>query len=64
MPVTTASGKLTGGMGVAVGVGSGVGEGLGDGTMLGLGVVQPTSSAATATALTPRSVAEGFTALS
>jgi len=62
MPVTTASGKLTGGMGVAVGVGWGLGVALGDG--LGLGVAHPTSSVRTATAVTPRSDAGGFTALS
>jgi hypothetical protein len=64
MPVTTASGKLTGGTGVAVGVGWGVGVGLGDGTRLGLGVTHPTSSVTTATAVTPRSDAGGFTRLS
>jgi len=63
MPVTTASGKLTG-LGVAVGVGWSVGVGLGDGTRLGLGLAHPTSSVMTATAVTPRSVAGRFTPLS
>jgi hypothetical protein len=62
MPVTTASGKATSGMGVAVGVGWGVGLGLGDG--LGLGPAHPTSMVTTATAVTPRRYAGRFTALS
>ena len=65
-PVTTARGKLAGGatVGVGTGVGSSEGEGLADGVRLGLGVAHPTSRVRTATAVTPRSVAGGFTALS
>jgi hypothetical protein len=64
-PVTTASGKLAaarGGVGMAVGSSDGVG--VAEGTRLGLGVAHPTSMVKTATAVTPRSVAGGFTALS
>jgi hypothetical protein len=65
-PVTTASGKLAGGatVGVGMAVGWGDGETLADGRRLGLGVAHPTSRVRTATAVTPRSVAGGFTALS
>jgi hypothetical protein len=62
MPVTTASGKVTSGTGVAVGDGDGLGVALGDGRRLGLGLTHPTSSVTTAMAVTPRSVAGGFTA--
>jgi hypothetical protein len=64
MPVTAASGKATGGMGVAVGVAVGIGVAVGDGTRLGLGFTHPTSSVTTATAVTPRSDPGGFTPLS
>src|SRR5439155_1792221 len=63
IPVTTASGKLTGGIAVAVGVGPGLGVGLGDGRGVGLGLAHPTMSVTTARAVTPRSSAGGFTAL-
>ena len=55
MPVTTASGKLTSGMGVAVGVGWGVGVAAAPGvvgTRLGLAFTHPTSNVTAATAAT------------
>jgi len=61
-PVTTASGKVTSGMGLAVGDGDGVGIALGDGTRLGLGLAHPTNIVKTATAVRRRTVAMGFTA--
>jgi hypothetical protein len=62
--VTTASGKLTGGMGVGDGDGLGDGVALGDGVRLGLWLPQATSRMTTATAVTPRRIAGGFTPLS
>jgi hypothetical protein len=65
-PVTTAIGKLAGGatVGVGMAVGSSDGDALPEGTRLGLEVAHPTSRVRIATAVTPRSVAGGFTALS
>jgi hypothetical protein len=64
MPVTTASGKVTGGETVGLAVADGDGRRVGLAlTRLGLGLAHPTSSVTTATAATPRSVAGVFTAL-
>jgi hypothetical protein len=66
MPVTTASGKVTGGIGVGVGDGWSVGAAVGEGTSvgLGLGLEHPTSSVTTATAVTRRNDAGALTPLS
>jgi len=66
MPVTTASGKGTGGVGVGatVGDGTGVGVTLGEGTGVGLTVPHPARSATATTTTARRNVARVFTALS
>jgi hypothetical protein len=66
MPVTTASGKLTGGTGVGLGEAVGVGWGVGVAVAVGLGVVleHPTSSDTIAATVSPRQVAVAFTAVS
>jgi hypothetical protein len=68
MPVTTASGKVMGGEGVALGVavadGSGVGVGSADGDPLGLGDPHAARSINTRPTATPRTAAGVFTAVS
>jgi pantoate kinase len=66
MPVTTASGKGTGGTGVGVTVGEGtdVGVTLGEGRGVGLTAPHPATSATATTTAALRNVARIFTALS
>jgi len=68
MPVTTASGNVTGGETVGLGVAGGdavaLGETFGVGAGVGEGAAQPTRSVMMATTPRPRRAPEVFTALS